>query len=154
MCVLRYQKLSFFALEIIAIIALIYCLSLNIRIKDQYLIYFSYPVILALLYFRKETLLKFLSCKIWKPVVPCTYMLFLTHSLVIGLVKEYLPYKNFPQISIYIFIMVTCVIFGIICHSVCQKSFIALKKFLLLTDEEKKLHQDYQEKIVPEERRD
>lgn len=136
-CSLRYRQLSFLALEIVALVALIYCLSLDIRIKDQYLIYFAYPVILALLYFRKEVLLKFLSCEIWSQLTPSAYMLYLTHHIVIQFTKDYLPYKSFPQISIYILIMVVCVIFGLICQSVCQKSFIGLKKLLFLADEEK-----------------
>ena len=131
-CIFKYQKTSFFIIEIVSLLILIYCLSLDIRIKNQYLIYFAYPVILALLYSRKEVILKFLSCEIWSQLVPSAYMLYLIHPIVIQFTKNYLPYKSYPRLSVYILVMITCIIFALICYHTQKWLRVKLKKFLFV----------------------
>ena len=129
---IRWPKAFYLILEIASVVTLVYCLNLKELTKNEYLVYFAYPTIIGLLYCRKETFLKFLSWKIWRPLAPTAYMLYLTHYLWLEIIKRYIPYKNYSEVVVYASVMIFCVIFAYICYHAQKWLFTRLKQMLFV----------------------
>lgn len=129
---LKYKNVLLPVLEIAAVAVLCFCLSLTKLIKTEYLIYFAYPVIIGILYFRKETILKFLSWKIWRPLAPTAYMLYLTHCLWLEIIKRFINYKVYPVPCVYIVFMVFAVFAAFVLYHTQKFLFAKINTFLLV----------------------
>lgn len=132
----KYQKFFCGLIELIAITIIYYCFNLRQFTKNEYLVYFAYPAILGILYCHKETFLKFLSWKMWKPIAPTAYMLFLTHVVWLEIIKRYIPYKNYPEVVVYASVMFFCVIFAYLCYHAKKCFFAKLKQILFIQQAE------------------
>lgn len=96
-------------------------------------IYFYISYIVGLLYFRKEKLLKFLSWKIWGKVADISYTVYLTHLILLEIIRVHwkqLSYMN-PFYSYTIIVMMS-LIFGYICYHAQKFLFAWLMNKLLL----------------------
>ena len=131
-CFLRYPKTIFSILEITSIYLLIFCFFSRKLFQREYIIYMIYPIILSILYFKKEFFLKFFSWKLWFPVAPTAYMLYLTHCILLEIIKKYISYKNYSETVVYVMVMIFCVVFAYICYHVQKWLFAKLKQILFI----------------------
>lgn len=127
---LKYKNAILPILEIAAVSILVYCFSLTKLTRTEYLIYFAYPIIIGLLYLKKETILKFLSWKIWCPLAPTAYMLYLTHCLWLEIIKRFVNYKVYPVPLVYIIFMFFAVLAAFILYHTQKYLFAKIKVFL------------------------
>ena len=128
----RIASILFFILEIVSVVLLVKnILFRNGQNLADYNVYFYTSYIIGLLYFRKEKLLKFLSWNLWKPFVDLSYTIYLTHLILLAVLKT-----NWPMLSSlnsYIFypiIVIMCVIFGWLCYNTQKYLFSKSKLFL------------------------
>ena len=118
--------------EILSVFSLLNALILKQEAKTyDFNIYFYIAFIVGILFFRKEKILKFLSWKVWQPFGEISYMLYLTHYIIIQIFMEhwnalfqshlYLAYFVIPFISI---------IFAFLCYWIQKWLFMKFKNIL------------------------
>ena len=125
---------SLFVLEIISVVLLIkLILFRNGQNLADYNIYFYTSYILGLLYFGKEKLLKFLSWKIWLPFVKLSYTIYLTHLILLPILRVKWPdLTTMSMYKMYTIIVILCVGFGAICYYIQKNCLIKLKGIFLV----------------------
>ena len=99
---------------------------------SDFSVYFTFSYLIALLYFGKEKLLKFLSSTKFEKLSGVSYSLFLTHIFVLELAKKYV-FENQPGGVNVIYIpllVIVCVAFAFVCFHVQRLLFARLKKWL------------------------
>ena len=119
-------------IEVLSLCLLIWVMSRPGTTYRDFLIYFAYIPLISILYFQKETFLKFLSWKIWSPLAPTAYMLYLTHCIWLEIIKRYIPYKEYPQSLVYLMVMAFFFFFAIICYHLQKWLFAKLKNILFV----------------------
>ena len=133
----KFEKLLLFILEIVSVVLLINAILIR---KGQdisdFNIYFYISYIIGLLYFRKEKFLKFLSWKIWQPFADLSYTIYLTHLIVLEILRVHwsqLSYTS-PWIS-YPIIIALCLAFAFLCYHAQKWLFAKLKNVLFVNDQ-------------------
>lgn len=127
-----YKKYMVMCFEVIGLYLMLYAWTFKGVNKTNFLVLFGYTILFIILYLHKETILKFLSWKMWRPVAPTAYMLFLTHVVWLGIIKSYIPYKNYPETLVYASVMIFCVVFAFICYHAQKWLFAKLKQMLFV----------------------
>lgn len=95
-------------------------------------IYFYISYIISILYFRKEKILKFLSLSVFEYVSNLSYTIYLTHLIVISILKSHFPLlSTMNQTIMYAVVTIICVIFGKICYELQKIAFQKLHNFLI-----------------------
>lgn len=95
----RFIPVVLFACEVISVGALFHMFTFqSSHSMRDFNVYFYISFLISLLYFKKEKLLKFMSWKFWAPFSKISYMLYLTHSIVLVILAEH--YKYFMRSDI------------------------------------------------------
>ena len=108
-----------------------YLLKRYPSIRD-FSVYFTFSYLIALLYFGREKLLKFLSSTKFEKLSELSYSLFLTHIFILELAKKYV-FENQPggvSVSYVPLLVIVCVIFAFVCFHAQRVLFAGLKKWL------------------------
>ena len=129
----KYISIILMILEFISIIQVIRYLSFekNHSIAD-FNFYFYMSYIICLLYCRKEKLLKFLSFNIWKNFSYLSYSIYLTHLIVISILKkQFLIFTQLPECYTYVIIAFICLFFAFFSYLLQKFIFSILKAKLL-----------------------
>ena len=118
--------------EFISVIALFYTFTFQkIADSSDFNIYFYISFLIGLLSFRKETLLKFLSWKFWAPFGKVSYMLYLTHFIVIDIFKtQWGEWGTQHLLLTYCIILPTAVVLAFCCYWEQKWLFGKLKQVL------------------------
>jgi len=119
---IKYPKTICFILEIVCILLLVHCLGYDHLTQKEYLVYAAYPVLIGIYYFRRETITRFLSWPKLAPITNLAYMLFLTHIVILDVIRNSsLPYHEYPRFAVYLGVVVLCVFAAYICHFVQRR---------------------------------
>jgi peptidoglycan/LPS O-acetylase OafA/YrhL len=93
-------------------------------------IYFYFSFLVALFYFRKEWILKFMSMKIWESLSRRSYMLYLTHGIMLSLLFKYVSFlQKMNYIVSSAVVIVGCIVFACAMFSLQKKVFSWLKSW-------------------------
>lgn len=126
----KILSICLFVLEVVCVCNILYFLIIKSSFdKSTFGIYLYVSFIISLLYFKKEKILKFLSWKIWYPFAKISYMLYLTHMLLITILKV----KQIEKIGgpyLYVLIIILSIIFAFICNFFLE--FIIVKSKILI----------------------
>ncbi len=57
-------------------------------------------------------------------------MLFLTHAVILEIVKRHVDYQQFPRPMVYLSLIIFCTAFAILCQKLSSKFFGWTKKLL------------------------
>lgn len=131
----RNTDMLLFVLEIAAVYLLAKLLLFSKG--NSFNVYFYASFITGLLYFKKEILLKFLSWKIWNRVSYLAFMLYLTHLIVLEIVRVH--WKGISAINpvcAYSIIVFVSIVFSWFCYKIKDYVFKILN--LLFIDPENK----------------
>ena len=118
--------------EILSVFSLLNALILKQEAKTyDFNIYFYIAFVVGILFFRKEKILKFLSWKVWQPFGKISYMLYLTHYIVIEIFKRYWNalFQNHLQLT-YLIIPIFSIIFAFLCYWIQKWLFMKFKNIL------------------------
>lgn len=92
-------------------------------------VYFYISYIIGLLYFKKEKLLKFLSFNFWGYVSDLSYTIYLTHLIVLEILRVHWPaLSTMNPITMYTIVTILCILFGKICYELQKVVFQKLNK--------------------------
>ena len=104
------QRFPDFIVRIIEISCILYCMYLmfhgNLNM-ETFNFYFSFSIIIIILYNRRETFLKFLSSKIFNKISFSSYMLFLSHLIIIENLSQYFKIYVYKFNPLLIMITIT-----------------------------------------------
>lgn len=128
----RYKTFIIQFFEIIGLFLMLYAWTYRGVDKHNFLVLFGYAILIIILALKKETFLKFLSWKIWRPLAPTAYMLYLTHCCWLDIIKRYVLYKNYHEAVVYTSVMIFCCIFAYICYHTQKWLFAKLKHILFI----------------------
>ena len=119
--------------EIVSVLGLLYTFIFQtLSDNSDFNVYFYAAFIIGLLYFKKERLLKFLSWKIWQPFGRISYMLYLTHFIIIDILKTNCEeWARSNLVVTYLLITVLTVLFAFGCSWEQKWCSAKLKKLLL-----------------------
>lgn len=130
----KLLSILLFVLEFISVILMVrLILFRNGQDLADYNIYFYTSYIIGLLYFGKEKLLKFLSWKIWKPFVNLSYIIYLTHLILLPVLRTKWPeLASMPMYKMYPIIVIACTGFGAVCYYAQKYLFNKIKYIFLI----------------------
>ena len=124
---------ALFCGEVLSIIVLFREIILrNHHSISDFGIYFYGAFIIGLLYFHREKVLKFLSWRIWGHVAYLAYTIYLTHLILIEILRKHwlgLSYMS-PWCS-YPIIIILCIVFGWAAYQLQKWIFIGLRKLFV-----------------------
>lgn len=101
------------AIEILSTIGIVYCFSRGGVQKSDYLIYFFFTPLLLVVLHGNEQLYKFGRNKIWANIGKYTYGIYLSHTLLLEILKRKMDFSNYNQIICYVAICIFAFVFGI-----------------------------------------
>lgn len=131
----KIQSVALFILEIVAVALLVNAILIrkNQDVSD-FNIYFYISYIVGLLYFRKEKFLKFLSWKCWKPFTDLSYTIYLTHLILLEILRvHWVGLSTMNPCLMYAIVTIVCIAFGAICYYTQKWLFSKLKHFLFVS---------------------
>ena len=126
----KYRPYIIRFFEILGLFLMLYAWTAKGVDKNNFLVLFGYIILVIILSLHKETFLKFLSWKMWRPLAPTAYMIFLTHCAWLEIIKKYVSYKNYPETFVYITVVMFCCVFGFVCYYTQKYLFAKIKAFL------------------------
>lgn len=122
-----------FILELISVSLLVNAILIRTKPDvSDFNVYFYISYIVGILYFKKEKLLKFLSCSFWCPLSKLSYMIYLTHVVVICFLKKYCiaTFSALPPWLGFGMVVASSVMFAALCYLLSQYFFTKLKDFV------------------------
>lgn len=114
----KYLPTVFIVLECLGIFLTVYAMVHAKINQNDFLALFGFSILIPQLYYRKETILKFLSFKFWDAFSDSAYMLFLTHVVLVEVIKSKWTLPRAPQT--YLALILFC--------TVCAKILYILQK--------------------------
>lgn len=120
-----------FLLECLGLFLTVYAMTHGAPSRTDYLVLFGFAILIPIFYLRNERLLKILSLPFWEKFAGSAYMLFLTHCVLLEIIKRKIPYLNYPKSMVYLGVMLFCAINALACQWLCKKMFTGLKRLLI-----------------------
>ena len=128
-----FSKIIPYLWELLGLFFVLYAWASKGINRNNFLVLFGYVILIILLSLKKEHILKFLSWKPWQLVAPLPYMIFLTHVVLLEIIKKYVNYQAYPQAIVYLSTLALAVSLGGLCYHAQKWCFAHLKSALFIS---------------------